>query len=240
MRDRAAERDPAAALAPQQPRQRGAQRAGEPARGGALGRQRLLPQPRGRDRGHRPCPARQRELERHPAAERVAGHVRAVEAELGVDRAGEVGGRGGRGRRRLAEPGHVDREHLALLREPLDHRVPHVAVGAERVQEHERFTAAGAGEVDQVVARIAAVSAAEPPATAAVLADAPSGMPLRPMKVAAMSLRSPAMLATSQGASGLSAHRGGDREAVHRDLAARRDRAAPPWRRRRAARARTW
>ncbi len=41
-------------------------------------------------------------------------------------------------RRRAAEPGQVDRDHLALLRQQRRHRRPDAAVGAERVQQHER------------------------------------------------------------------------------------------------------
>ena len=86
--------------------------------------------------------AGQRELERHPAAERVAGDVRALEAELADElrrsTRAQVGGRRRRDGRRAAEARHVDARSLALGGEPVDHRVPHVAVGAERVQEHER------------------------------------------------------------------------------------------------------
>ena len=82
-------------------------------------------------------------------------------------------------RRRLAEARHVERDHLALGREALEHRVPHVPVGAEGVQQHERRAAPDAVEGDHEAASMAAVSTAEPPATAAVFGAAPSGSPPR-------------------------------------------------------------
>ena len=58
------------------------------ARARALRPQRLRPQAGGRDRGDRPRVARERQLERHPAAERVARDVRTLESARG-DRRGE-------------------------------------------------------------------------------------------------------------------------------------------------------
>ena len=70
MRDRPEQRPTAAPRAPQHPRQQRPERPrGEPRRG-ALRAQRLRPQPGRRDRRHRPCPARQRHLQRDPAAQR--------------------------------------------------------------------------------------------------------------------------------------------------------------------------
>jgi hypothetical protein len=48
----------------------------------------------------------------------------------------------------------TDRAHLAHLGEAVDHRVPHVPVGAEGVQEHERLT---------VPTRIYAITRCVPP-----------------------------------------------------------------------------
>ena len=86
------------------------------------------------------------ELEGHPAAERVAGHVHAVEAER-VEQATDGGGqrlRGGLGsageRRRGAEAGQVDGDHVALGGEALHHRLPDHELGPERMDQDERFT----------------------------------------------------------------------------------------------------
>ena len=186
VRDRPAERRAPPALAAQQ-------RAAAPgrsarassARGRALGQQRLRPQPGGRDRRHRAGVAGERELERHPAAERVARDVRPVEpsasacawmrARASVARAST--GASPRSGGDVAEARHVDRDHVALGGEPVEHRVPHVAVGAERVDEHERRAAPATRVSDHAAASTAAVSAAEPPATAAVFGAAPSGRP---------------------------------------------------------------
>ena len=63
----------------------GAQRARElRARSQRLGISGSRPQPGGRDRRHRARAAGERQLQRDPAAERVAGDVRTVEAERSV------------------------------------------------------------------------------------------------------------------------------------------------------------
>jgi glutathione peroxidase len=51
-------------------------------------------------------------------------------------------------RRRLAKPRQVKRDHVALRDQRREHRVPHVPVGAERVQQDERRSAPGAVEGD--------------------------------------------------------------------------------------------
>ena len=63
------------------------------------------------------------------------------------------------------------------------------------------------------------MSSADPPATASVAGAAPGGSPRRPPTVATMSARSPAALAARNGRTGRSLQRGGDRGAVHDDLA---------------------
>ena len=85
-----------------------------------------------------------------PAAERVAGDVRALDPALlagRVQRRGQVGG--GRldpvgQRRRRAEAGHVEHEHLALGLEQRQHRVPDRPRAAEPVEQQQRLAAAAA------------------------------------------------------------------------------------------------
>ena len=79
-----------------------------------------------------------------------------------------------------------------------------------------------------LAARTAAVSAAEPPATAAVFGGASSGSPARPANVAAMSVRSPAMLTSEPRPQRRAAQRGGDRRSRAARSRARRGRAARP------------
>ena len=110
---------------------------------GAPRRERLGPQPGGPDRRHRARPAGEGELERDPAAERVAGHREVLDPAGGEpvrDRLGEPRRRrlGSPQRRRAAEAGQVDGDHLALAREQRGHGRPDAAVGAERVQQHQR------------------------------------------------------------------------------------------------------
>ena len=81
MRDRRAQRHAPPARGAQQRRQDGPQRPREHARLRPLGHERLRPQARGRDRGDRLRVPGERQLERHPTAQRVARHVRPVEPE---------------------------------------------------------------------------------------------------------------------------------------------------------------
>ena len=142
----------------------------------------------------------------------LPGHVvRAAGRQARRDGRGERGGRRRAAaveRRRLAEAGQVDRDHVALGGEALHHRRPHVAVGAERVQQDEHRARCPARSKARLNGRRrrrgAAVSSAEPPATASVAGAAPSGSPRRPATVAAMSARSPATLAARNGRSGSS------------------------------------
>ena len=144
-----AERDPAPALAAQQRGQERTQPRGRAGARRALGQQRLRPQPGGRDRGHRARATGQRELERDPAAERVARDVRAVEAEPVVDRRAPRSAGAARAiTGESPKPGMSTREDLALGGEPVEHRIPHVPVGAEGVQQHERRPAPDAVEGD--------------------------------------------------------------------------------------------
>ena len=85
------------------------------------------------------------QLERHPAAQGVAGQVRALEPQL-VEQLRD--GQGQRGRRRFdtvgqrrrrAEPGQVDRDDVGDRREGGDDGVPGLPEGSEAVQEDERL-----------------------------------------------------------------------------------------------------
>ena len=98
------------------------------------------------------------ELEGQPATERVARDVRAVQALLGEPalqvRREALGARVGGLGRGAAEAREVDRDDAALARQGPDHRIPHAAVAAGAVQQHERRSGAvgvegeghGAGE----------------------------------------------------------------------------------------------
>ena len=136
----AAERQSPHTRPPQQRRQHREQQPRQRAGGRALGLQRLRPQPRGRDRGHRRRVARGRHLQRHPAAERVARHVRALDParrQPGRHGRGESGRRRAVDGRRAAESGQVEREHIPRAGQPVEHRIPHVVVGPQRMQEHQ-------------------------------------------------------------------------------------------------------
>ena len=120
-----------------------------PARDARLGCERPLPQAGGRDRGDRGDRAVQRERERDPAAERVPGNVPGclVEVELGLDEPAHRHRKplrrrglaiGESQRRRCTEPGQVWRDHVALAGQPVQDRIPDVAVGPQRMQEHQR------------------------------------------------------------------------------------------------------
>ena len=105
------------------------------------GRQRLLPEAGRAEADHRARAALARALDRDPAAERDPGDVRiAVQAERVVEvehRARQVRRArldSIRQRRRVAEAGHVDRDRLALARQPLQHRRPLDQGAAERMQ----------------------------------------------------------------------------------------------------------
>ncbi len=157
-RHRAAQHEAAAARAAQQRGQHGQQGAAQPADVAARPRaERLLPEPRGAEPGHRQRTAGLGQLERHPAAERVAGHVHATHAELveeGRHRGGEHPRRGLSAvaeLRRRAEARQVDRDHVALAREALQHRLPDHQLGAERMDQHERLAVPAADVVQHRV-----------------------------------------------------------------------------------------
>ena len=46
--------------------------------------------------------------------------------------------------RRVAEPGQVDRDDLALAAHAVEHRLPHLPLRADAVDQHERRPAAAA------------------------------------------------------------------------------------------------
>ena len=85
-------------------------------------------------------------MQRDQAAERVAGDVRAVEVQVGEEvlelLAHDVLDRPAVGdqRRRLAVPGQVDQDHLALLGELVEHRVPGLPPMGDAVNENQRVT----------------------------------------------------------------------------------------------------
>ena len=54
-----------------------------------------------------------------------------------------------RKRGRAAEAGHVERDHLPLGGERLDHRLPHNQLGAERMQQDDRLTRSRAYMVEE-------------------------------------------------------------------------------------------
>jgi hypothetical protein len=106
--------------------------------------QRRLDRRRGQDppgEGGRQGRADAGQLQGHPAAERVPGHVRGGDAEL-VEQPGDGRGQGGRcrfdpGGERLgaAEPGQVDGDDVEVLGQRRHHRVPGVAGQPEGVQQ---------------------------------------------------------------------------------------------------------
>ena len=91
-----------------------------------------------------------RELEGDAASERVAHDVRAVEALIGEPALHGIGearrARVGVLVRGAGEAGEVDRDDAALARQGADHRIPHAAVAAGAVQEHQRRPGAVAVE----------------------------------------------------------------------------------------------
>ena len=96
-----------------------------------------------------PFPLAHRQRDR--AAERVAGHVRALEPESGGERRDAVREPldGVRPLRRGAEARQVERDHLALAREQRHDRPPHHVAHPEPVHQQQRRPRPGA-EVRQV------------------------------------------------------------------------------------------
>jgi len=101
-----------------------------------------------RDRAHAARRAAPPQLERDPAAERVADRVRALEAQLLDGGRERLDGRRAAERRRLAEAGQVDRDHLVLAREQRHDGIPDAAVEADAVHQHDRRAASGAGVLE--------------------------------------------------------------------------------------------
>src|ERR671917_2182455 len=107
------------------------------------------------DRGYRASTAAAGELERDPAAERVAREVGAVEAgapHLVLDGVGERFGSGGDGRgewRRAPEARQVHRNHVEALLQARQHRPPAAPGVADAVDEHERLAGAAAMVVER-------------------------------------------------------------------------------------------
>ena len=91
----------------------------------------------------------EREVERKRSAHRAADQVHRLELER-VDEGQEVGARVPRRRReiRLAEPAHVGPDHVEVLRELADLRLPHPRVRDAGVQEHDRHAFTGPLVVD--------------------------------------------------------------------------------------------
>jgi hypothetical protein len=122
--------------------------------------QRALPETgggEGRDRGR---PAAAAHFQGDPAAERVAGDVRALDPvalalhmnsprEVRCRRLFAVGQR-----RRVAEPRHVDRVHLPLGLQQRDHRLPDTAGAAEAVQQQQRLAGGAHVGLSLVTARM--------------------------------------------------------------------------------------
>ena len=59
------------------------------------------------------------------------------------------GGRAIGERGRAAEAGHVERDHLPLCGEQVDHRLPDDQLGAERMQQDDRLTRSRAYMVEE-------------------------------------------------------------------------------------------
>ena len=53
-----------------------------------------------------------------------------------------------------AEAGQVDRDHVALARQAVQHRLPDDQLGAERMDQHERLAAAAAHVVQRAGAQV--------------------------------------------------------------------------------------
>src|SRR5207245_2699899 len=99
--------------------------------------------------------AQLRQLESDPPAERAARHVRPIEPEL-VEELRDESRERVRTRcyvRRLwwrvAEPRQVDRDHVALGGQSLEHRLPHLPAAADAVDQHERLARTGAMKVER-------------------------------------------------------------------------------------------
>jgi len=119
------------------------------------GPERSRPQPRGAEPGDRQRAPRLGQLQRDPAAQRVAGHVGTRHAEVV-----EQGGHGRREHLRggsvavaqpggVAEAGQVDRDHVAVPRQALHHRLPDHQLRPERMNQDERLAAAPAHVVER-------------------------------------------------------------------------------------------
>lgn len=119
----------------------------------------LGPEPGGGERRDRAGQAYPAHLEREQAAERVARHVRALDAERGAERPQGRGDgtqvvRDPVGQRlRDAEAGQIDGDHVVLGGQDVGHGVPGLEVVAYAVQQKKRFARALALVGDVGVAR---------------------------------------------------------------------------------------
>ena len=158
--------------AAEQDRQHGQQRAAEPADVGARPRaERPLPEPGRAQPGHRQraprlAPARAPPSRRASCRPRGRRRRRARRGRRRPRRRAPagVGCDAVRQRRRRAEARQVDRDHVALARQPVEHRLPDDQLAAERMDQDERLAAPAAHVVQHDAAAQRCRTPRRPPA----------------------------------------------------------------------------